>query len=69
MMGAVVPFRHQGDPDREIDFDLYVELLVIHQGYDRRDAELTVRTECRRDNLRIVRSDPDNNFRRIGVEA
>ena len=69
-MGTVVSFRHVGDPDREIDFDLYVDLLVIHQGMSRRDAEIEVRKECRRDNLTIVRTDPTGGrYRRIGVEG
>jgi hypothetical protein len=62
-MAEMIPFRHAGNPDREIDFDLYVDLLVLHYGFNRRDAEIKVRKECRRDDLRIIRSDPANNLK------
>lgn len=55
-MTAVVPFRPQGAPERGIDFDLYVCLLVEHHGLIYRDATLQAWREVRRDNLRVVRS-------------
>jgi len=67
-MSVVVPFRHAGNPERGIDFDLYVDLLIIHHGFTRRDAEIEVRKECRRDNLTIIRSDPAKGYRAIGPE-
>lgn len=62
---TVIPFRHVGNPERCIDFDLYVDLLITHQGMTRRDAEMEVWREARRDNLSIARSDPLNGYRPI----
>lgn len=52
----VIPFTRSDGEQREIDFDLYVDLLIIHHGFSRRDAEVEARKECWRDNLKAVRS-------------
>jgi hypothetical protein len=41
---------------RAIDFDLYVDLLVLHFGFTRPDAEREAIGECWRDGLLPVRS-------------
>lgn len=52
----VVPFSRVDETRRALDFDLYVDLLVLHQGFTRRDAEVEVRKECRREGIAMVRS-------------
>jgi hypothetical protein len=52
----VIPFAYVEDTKRALDFDLYVDLLVLHQGFTRRDAEVEVRKECRREGIAMVRS-------------
>ena len=56
-MSEVISFRHEGDPKRRIDFDFYVDLLVLYSGFTRREAEIEAWRECRRENLFVVRTD------------
>ena len=55
-MGTVLQLRHRNPKAPGIDFDLLVDLMVIHHGMTRRDAEVWARKEIRRDGLHIVRS-------------
>lgn len=52
----VIPFERIDDSRRALDFDLYVDLLMHHFGFSRRDAEVEVRKECRREGIAMVRS-------------